>query len=84
MKKLLWSVGSSGELAQLLSQAKLQESAAVSSSTVYCLSHDNRDKIAISLPNGQVLIIEPNIVSRPRRRRAEPTSVDASTPPSSP
>jgi hypothetical protein len=84
MTKLLWSVGSSGELAQLLSQAKLQESAAVSNSTVYCLSHDNRDKIAVSLPNGQVLIIEPDVLNRPRRRRAEPTSVDTSTPRPSP
>lgn len=81
MSKLLWRVGSSGELANLLSEAQLQESAAVSSSTVYCISHDNKDKIAISLPNGQVLLIEPHIVSRPRRRRAEPTNAATDTPP---
>lgn len=84
MSKLLWRVGSSGELAQLLSQSKLQESAAVSSSTVYCINHDNKDTIAISLPNGQVLLIEPNIVSRPRRRRAEPISTTTDTPPQTP
>jgi len=84
MSKLLWRVGSSSELAQLLSQSKLQESAAVSSSTVYCLHHDNKDTIAVSLPNGQVLLIEPNIVSRPRRRRAEPTSATTHTPPPTP
>lgn len=84
MSKLLWRVGSSAELAQLLSQSKLQESAAVSSSTVYCLHHENKDTIAISLPNGQVLLIEPNIVSRPRRRRAEPTSALTNTPPQTP
>lgn len=71
MSKLHWRVGSAGELAKLLMAATLEESAAVSGATVYRLSHENKEKIAVSLPGGQALIIEPITQGRPRRRRQE-------------
>ncbi|MDP3653980.1 MAG: hypothetical protein Q8R67_20105 [Rhodoferax sp.] len=71
MSKLLWRVGSSGELAKLLRAATLEESAAVSGATVYRVQHESTEKIAIALPDGQALIIEPAATGRPRRRRQE-------------
>lgn len=72
MKKLLWRETSGLELSQLLIDATLKESAAVGGSTVYRVSQGEVEKIAISLPDGQVLLIEPDAVKWPRRRRQEP------------
>lgn len=72
MKSLIWHGSTVAELADLLVQAKLEESAAVSGATVYRLNHNNVEKIAISLSDGQVLIIEPEGQLQPRRRRLEP------------
>lgn len=72
MKSLTWHGSSVAELAELLVQATLEESAAVSGATVYRLNHNNVEKIAISLSDGQVLIIEPEGANLPRRRRLEP------------
>lgn len=80
MSKLHWRVGSGGELAQLLMAATLEESAAVSGATVYRLNHENKEKIAISLPGGQVVLIEQATLGRPRRRRLEPVAVETPTP----
>jgi hypothetical protein len=77
MSKLTWRVGTGEELAKALIQETLQESAAISNATVYRLSGDHRDKIAVSLPDGQVLFIEPDAAGRPRRRRAEPINLDS-------
>jgi hypothetical protein len=77
MSKLTWRVGTAEELAKALVQETLQESAAVSNATVYRLGSNNRDKIAISMPDGQVLFIEPDALGRPSRRRAEPTKTDS-------
>lgn len=71
MKKLNWQVVSVTELSQLLMQSSLEESAAVGGSTVYHLCHDGQDKIAISLPDGQVMLVEPGELNKPRRRRLE-------------
>lgn len=71
MKKLNWQVVSGTELSQLLTQSSLEESGAVGSATVYHLSHDGQEKIAISLPDGQVMLVEPGDVNKPRRRRLE-------------
>jgi predicted DNA-binding protein (UPF0251 family) len=76
MKNLTWHGSSGAELAELLNQATLEESAAVSGTTVYRLIHNNVEKIAISLSDGQVLIIEPEGVNQPRRRRLEPKAGD--------
>ena len=71
MKTLTWHGSTGAELAELLIQAKLEESAAVSGATVYRLMHGGVEKIAISLSDGQVLIIQPEGVNQPRRRRLE-------------
>lgn len=71
MSKLLWHVGSGGELAKLLRAATLEESAAVSGATIYRVQHDSKEKIAIALPDGQALIIEAATIGKPRRRRLE-------------
>lgn len=76
MKSLIWHGSTVAELADLLVQAKLEESAAVSGATVYRLNHNNVEKIAISLSDGQVLIIEPEGGQQPRRRRVEFKSED--------
>lgn len=80
MSKLLWRVESGSELAQLLVTATLEESAAVHGATVYRLSHDSKEKIAIALPGGHALIIEQESFSRPRRRRVETVAASAETP----
>lgn len=71
MSKLHWRASSGKEVAQLLVCATLQESAAVGSATVYRLNLDGKDKIAITLPDGQALIIENSATLLPRRRRQE-------------
>ncbi|OGB32904.1 MAG: hypothetical protein A3F78_00080 [Burkholderiales bacterium RIFCSPLOWO2_12_FULL_61_40] len=71
MSKLLWRVESGAELARLLVTATLEESAAVSGATVYRISQDGKEKIAIALPGGQALVIEQESFGRPRRRRVE-------------
>ena len=76
MKTLTWHGSTGAELAELLIQAKLEESAAVSGATVYRLMHGGVEKIAISLSDGQVLIIQPEGVNQPRRRRLEPQAPD--------
>ena len=76
MKTLTWHGSTGAELAELLIQAKLEESAAVSGATVYRLMHGGVEKIAISLSDGQVLIIQPEGVNQPRRRRLETQAPD--------
>ncbi len=71
MSKMVWRVGSAEELAQLLRDSVLEESAAVSGNTVYRLQMGTQEKIAIALANGQALIIEPDAMGLPRRRRLE-------------
>lgn len=80
MSKLLWRLESGAELARLLITATLEESAAVSGATVYRLSQDSKEKIAIALPGGQALVIEQESFSRPRRRRVEAVAATAETP----
>ncbi|WP_296445179.1 hypothetical protein [Rhodoferax sp. UBA5149] len=71
MSKLLWRSGSVAELSQLLTQGTLETSTEISGSTVYHLTHDGQDKVAISLPDGKALFIESTGGRKPRRRRAE-------------
>lgn len=71
MKKLLWRVITGQELSQLLAQRTVHESAAVGGATVYQLDQGEGEHLAIALPDGQVLVIEPNTVKWPRRRRQE-------------
>ena len=72
MNKLIWRTGKVSEIPELLMAATLEKSAAVGAATVYHFKHDGQEKLAISLPDGQALIIEPLPSGRPRRRRVDP------------
>lgn len=86
MSKLLWRAGSVVELSQLLTTGTLETSTEISGSTVYHLTHDGQDKVAISLPDGKALFIESTGGRKLRRRRVEsvpapaPASASASEP----
>ncbi|MFZ6656766.1 hypothetical protein [Undibacterium sp. TJN19] len=77
MNKLLWRAGKVTELPELLMQATLEKSAAIGTATVYHFRHDGIEKLAVSLPDGQALIIEAAATGRPRRRRIDPLKADA-------
>lgn len=76
MNKLLWRAGKVTELPELLMQATLENSAAIGAATVYHFKHDGIEKLAISLPDGQAIIIEAAATGRPRRRRIDPLKTD--------
>ncbi|MFZ6758043.1 hypothetical protein ACO0K9_12610 [Undibacterium sp. Ji50W] len=76
MNKLLWRTGKVTELPDLLMLATLEKSAAVGAATVYHFNHEGQEKLAISLPDGQALIIEVLSNARPRRRRIDPLKTD--------
>ena len=80
MSKFQWHTESATELATLLKQAEIQTSAAIGTSTIYQITHEGREKLAISLPEGQTLIIEASEPLKVRRRRIDPIkNVEAKT-----
>ena len=73
MNKIQWQTLSAAELAQLLKQAQVQESRAVGDTTVYQLSVDGRELLAVSLADGQALRLDPHSwPSVNRRSRGRP------------
>jgi predicted DNA-binding protein (UPF0251 family) len=72
MNKLQWRTEPATALATLLKQATLEQSAAIGTSTLYHIIHEGRQKLAISLPDGQALIIESGNPAIIRRRRVDP------------
>ncbi len=72
MTKFQWRTESGAELATLLRKATLEKSAAIGASTIYQIMHNGREKIAVALPDGQVLIIEAAESTKIRRRRIDP------------
>lgn len=74
MSKLLWRAASVSELSNLLTQSTLENSAAIGASTVYQITHEGREKLAVSLPDGQALILELREVTKTRRRRVDPVN----------
>lgn len=72
MSKLNWHAAPPGELALLLKQAKLDDSRAVGSSTVYRLNLAGREVLAVSLADGAAVIIEAHVPPRVKRRRVDP------------
>jgi hypothetical protein len=72
MKRLSWRAVPRGELAQLLEQASLDDSRAVGTTTVYHLTVDGEEKMAVSLPDGQAVIVEMNSAPLNQRRRLDP------------
>ncbi|BBB65447.1 hypothetical protein UNDYM_1194 [Undibacterium sp. YM2] len=76
MNKLIWRTGKVSEIPELLMAATMEKSAAIGAATVYHFKHDGQEKLAISLPDGQALIIEPLPSGRPRRRRVDPLKAE--------
>lgn len=72
MTKFQWRTESATELATLLKQAEIQASAAIGTSTIYQIMHEGREKLAVSLAEGQMLIIETIKPEKIRRRRIDP------------
>ena len=58
MTKFQWHTESATELAKLLRQATLEESAAAGACTIYQVKHEGREKFALSLPDGRAIIVE--------------------------
>lgn len=70
--KLNWHTLPAGKLALLLQQSHLEESRAVGTSTIYRLDVDGREVLAVSLPDGQAVVIESQDPPRAKRRRIDP------------
>lgn len=71
MNKLNWRAVPHAELSLLLKQATLDDSRAVGSSTVYHLQLEGRDVLAISLPDGQAVLVEARLQPKVNRRHVE-------------
>lgn len=71
MNRLSWRAVPRGDLSLLLEKARLEDSRAVGSSTVYQLNLNGQDVLAISLPDGQAVIVELNANPHTLRRRTE-------------
>jgi hypothetical protein len=72
MNKLSWHTIPQSELALLLGQARLDESRAVGPATVYQLTVEGRDVLAIALADGQALLVESHAAPKPNRRQRTP------------
>jgi len=72
MGKLNWHTVPQPELALLLKQAKLDASRAVGSSTIYQLNLAGREVLAVSLPDGQAVVVELQAPPKVKRRRVDP------------
>ncbi len=70
--KLSWQAIPQGELARLLGQAQLDDSRAVGAATVYQLTVEGRDVLAIALADGQALLVESHAAPKPNRRQRSP------------
>ena len=76
MSKLQWQAGRSEDLSQLLATAELHQSAAIGTATLYHFEQYGRENIAVTLPDGQTLLITCS-TDAPRRRRR----IDSVVPP---
>jgi hypothetical protein len=74
MNRLKWRTVASQELALLLKEAKLDDSRAVGASTVYQLKVDGRDVLAVSLPDGEAVVVEVVAPVHTLRRRVDPST----------
>lgn len=72
MSKLSWKAIPQAELALLLGQARLDDSRAVGPATVYQLTVEGRDVLAIALADGQALLVESLASPKPNRRHRTP------------
>ncbi|MDO8931815.1 MAG: hypothetical protein Q7U97_05415 [Rhodocyclaceae bacterium] len=69
MKNVAWRAIDRRELAALLTDGDLLASQAVGETTIYRLAADGREIIALALPDGRAIILEPLVPAAARRRR---------------
>ena len=74
MNRMRWQSIHQGELAMLLKKAKLDDSRAVGVSTVYQFTVDGQDVVAVSLPDGQAVLVELNTLPNTQRRHIDTAS----------
>ena len=74
MNRLNWRAVPQGALAQLLEKARLDDSRAVGTATVYHLNLDGQEMMAVSLPDGQAVVVEVNGAPKNKRRRVDPVT----------
>ena len=72
MNKLSWQAIPQSELALLLEQARLDDSRAVGPATVYQLTVEGRDVLAVALADGQSLLVESHAAPKLNRRQSTP------------
>lgn len=72
MNRLNWRTVTSADLALLLKKASLDDSRAVGTSTVYQLTVDGRDVLAVSLPDGDAVVVDIAVPVHSQRRRVDP------------
>lgn len=75
MSRLSWQSIPHGELALLLKNARLDGSRAVGTTTVYQFTLDGQDVLAVSLPDGQAVVVELNSKPHTLRRRVDPSPI---------
>ncbi len=71
MNQLNWRRVASKDLALLLKSAQLDASRAVGTSTVYQLTVEGRAVIAVSMPDGEAVLVEVAPAVRTLRRRVD-------------
>ena len=74
MSRMRWRSAPHGELALLLEKARLDDSRAVGASTVYQFNLDGQELLAVSLPDGQAVVVEINPRPHSLRRRIDPVA----------
>jgi|JI8StandDraft_1071087.scaffolds.fasta_scaffold236194_2 hypothetical protein len=74
MSRMRWRSAPHGELALLLEKARLDDSRSVGASTVYHLNLDGQEVLAVSLPDGQAVVVEINTRPHTLRRRVDPVA----------
>lgn len=72
MNQLHWRAVASKDLALLLKSAQLDASRAVGTSTVYQLTVDGRAVLAVSMPDGEAVLVEIAAPVHSLRRRVDP------------
>lgn len=70
--QLVWHVGAVNALADILVDAEIQKSLAVGDLTIYHFQHNGCEKMAVTLPDGQSLMISlATHAIHPARRRQD-------------
>ncbi|MFZ6862403.1 hypothetical protein ACO0K7_07185 [Undibacterium sp. Ji67W] len=80
MSKLSWRIAPVSELSQMLVTAHLEKSSAVGNATIYHFQHDGQEKMAVTLADGQALMIELQSQDTKRRRKIDGLHVPRTSP----